>query len=160
MSTNVPFAHHHNWVSPFDSSNLAQFYSPPMRQQAHYKCGLGDVYTMDNDAGEFRWKCDVSGYLPEELHVELDDNELVLTAEHEECREGEMVYRQMKRRVRIPDNIPRNAIKCHIDHHSHLMVEADREPKKHDFSGPASHVMGAYMWPAYMYVPPFAGRYR
>lgn len=32
-----------------------------MRQQARLKGGLGERYVMEN--GDFRWKCDVSGYL-------------------------------------------------------------------------------------------------
>ncbi|KAH7684524.1 hypothetical protein AAVH_40968 [Aphelenchoides avenae] len=61
MSSHAPFSHHHHWVSPFDSKRFNEFYSPTMRQQARYKGGLGDLYSVED--GDFRWKCDVSGYL-------------------------------------------------------------------------------------------------
>ncbi|KAH7724224.1 small HSP21-like protein [Aphelenchoides avenae] len=130
MSTNrTPFENHHHWVSPFDSSRFDEFYSLPMRQAAK-KGSLGEVYPMEN--GDFRWKCDVSGYLPEELRIGVDGNELVVIGEHEDTRDGELVYRQLKRRVALPEGIDKRAIKCHIDHHFHLMIEADLHPEKVD----------------------------
>lgn len=80
----------------------------------------------------------------------MDGNDLVVNAEHEELREGESVYRQLKRRVHLPEGITKDALKCHIDHHGHLMVEADKEPKRR-------HIvpMDRYTWPAGTYVPPF-----
>ncbi|KAH7713582.1 small HSP21-like protein [Aphelenchoides avenae] len=161
MSTSSPFANHHHWISPFDSARFAEFYNPSMRQKVAKISALGDIYTNDN--GDFRWKCDVSGYLPEEINVDMDGDELVVSAMHEEIRDGQSDRRQLERRVRMPPGIDKNVIKCHIDHHCHLLIAADqagvypvdpeRESKKlankpavmDRFGG------GSYSWPAYTY---------
>lgn len=80
----------------------------------------------------------------------MDDDDLIVTGEHEELRDGEFVFRQLKRRVRVPEGIQKDALRCHIDHHCHLMIEADKVPsRRHQVP------MDRYTWPSGTYVPPF-----
>ncbi|KAH7720998.1 small HSP21-like protein [Aphelenchoides avenae] len=145
-STHWPFSHHHGWVSPFEPSNLADFYSPHMRKHAHDERGLGQVNLTEN--GDFHWKCSIAGYLPDELKVDLEGNQLVVTAQHEEGRKGETVYRSLKRRCVLPEGISKESIKCHIDHHGHLMFEGSRHPAKEGEKHPIP--IKQYLWPNYM----------
>ncbi|KAH7707421.1 hypothetical protein AAVH_25351 [Aphelenchoides avenae] len=101
----MPFLHHHHWVSPFDHGRLAGFYSAPKREEIKATHGLGEV--IPTESGDFRWKCDVSGYLPEELKVDMEERLLIVTGEHKESRDEEDVYRFLRRRADLePPNIP------------------------------------------------------
>ncbi|KAH7700789.1 small HSP21-like protein [Aphelenchoides avenae] len=122
----MPFMHHHHWVSPFDHGRLAEFYSAPKREEIKATRGLGEV--IPTESGDFRWKCDVSGYLPEELKVDMEEKLLIVTGEHKESRDDEDVYRFLRRRVKMPAWVRKEGVRCHIDHHGHLMIEADAEP--------------------------------
>uniref|UniRef100_A0A914H2D1 SHSP domain-containing protein n=1 Tax=Globodera rostochiensis TaxID=31243 RepID=A0A914H2D1_GLORO len=68
-----------------------------------------------SDKGELSYKVDVSGFRPEEVKVELKDNEIVVEGEHREQNDGESVHRQFSRRVLIPEGIKKESIKCELD---------------------------------------------
>uniref|UniRef100_A0A915MBY2 SHSP domain-containing protein n=1 Tax=Meloidogyne javanica TaxID=6303 RepID=A0A915MBY2_MELJA len=66
--------------------------------------------------GDFTYKVDVSGFRPEELNVEIEGNEVVVTGEHfNKQNEGETVHRQFTRRVYIPEGIKKETFKCGFD---------------------------------------------
>uniref|UniRef100_A0A914HGE7 SHSP domain-containing protein n=1 Tax=Globodera rostochiensis TaxID=31243 RepID=A0A914HGE7_GLORO len=68
-----------------------------------------------SDSGELSYKVDVSGFRPEEIKVELKDNEIIVEGEHREQNQGESVHRQFSRRVLIPEGIKKESIKCELD---------------------------------------------
>uniref|UniRef100_A0A183C1R2 SHSP domain-containing protein n=1 Tax=Globodera pallida TaxID=36090 RepID=A0A183C1R2_GLOPA len=68
-----------------------------------------------SDSGELSYKVDVSGFRPEEINVELKDNEIIVEGEHREQNQGESVHRQFSRRVLIPEGIQKESIKCELD---------------------------------------------
>ncbi|KAH7707176.1 heat shock protein 16-48a [Aphelenchoides avenae] len=130
MSSFLPhrFSHSHEWVSPFTHDNLYTFYDVTCRKRAHEQRKLGQQETTDE--GGFKWRCDVSGYLPEELKVELEGGQLLVTGEQNESNADQSVHRQLKRRVTLPEGIDPATIKCHIDACGMLEIHASR-PKHH-----------------------------
>ncbi|KAH7699470.1 small HSP21-like protein [Aphelenchoides avenae] len=120
-----PHWHHsHPWVSPFTRGNLSEFFDDSCRKHVHDQRGLGKLELTES--GDFKWKCNISGYLPEELKVELEGNQIVVVGTHEEAREGESVYRMLKRRVVLPEGIDKTTIKSHIDKDGMLEIHASR----------------------------------
>lgn len=71
-----------------------------------------------------------SPFRPEELKVDLEGNQLVVTGEHSESREGESIERRFQRRVVLPQGIAHDpdSIKCSVDANGVLEIEA-RRPK-------------------------------
>ncbi|KAI3414231.1 hypothetical protein GPALN_011689 [Globodera pallida] len=79
----------------------------------------------------------VSGFRPEEITVELKDNEIIVEGEHREQNQGqfllrdyavhefktnpESLHRQFCRRVLIPKGIQKESIKCEL-HAGHLCI--------------------------------------
>ncbi|KAH7711596.1 small HSP21-like protein [Aphelenchoides avenae] len=124
MSHAWPFSWHpsKHWVSPFTSANFNEFYDEYARKHAHDQRGLG--HTELTKDGDFRWTCNVSGYLPEELKVELDGNMLVVTGEHKETKERESVYRLLKRQVVLPEDTSKGLIRSRINDRGELEIEA------------------------------------
>lgn len=64
---------------------------------------------------------------PNELKIELDGDQLLITAEHSESSDDESVTRSLMRRVTLPKDIYKDSIKCHIDGHGWLEIHANRE---------------------------------
>ncbi|KAH7707415.1 hypothetical protein AAVH_25345 [Aphelenchoides avenae] len=58
----------------------------------------------------------------------MEERLLIVTGEHKESRDDEDVYRFLRRRVTMPAWVRKEGVRCHIDHHGHLMIEADAEP--------------------------------
>ncbi|KAH7720805.1 small HSP21-like protein [Aphelenchoides avenae] len=118
--------HRRSTVSPWTMGGgyLDQFFNDSMRQMMDMERGLGEVNLTDS--GDFRWRCNVSGYKPDELKVDLDGNQLVVSGEHKESREGESIHRNFTRRVVLPENVQKDTIKCHIDERGRLEIEARR----------------------------------
>ncbi|KAF7638993.1 SHSP domain-containing protein [Meloidogyne graminicola] len=74
--------------------------------------------------GDFTYKVDASGFRPEELTVEVQGNEVVISGEHREKNQGESVHRQFVRRVYIPEGIKKESVKCDMDNNGRLCVSA------------------------------------
>lgn len=61
VSHNPYVSANRNWVSPFDSSGFGEFFDTSKRHHVHDERGLGKAEL--DESGDFRWKCNVSGYL-------------------------------------------------------------------------------------------------
>lgn len=69
-----------------------------------------------------------ASFRPEELKVDLEGNQLVVSGQHSESREGESVERRFQRRVVLPQGVAHDpdSIKCSIDANGVLEIEARR----------------------------------
>jgi len=65
--------------------------------------------------GDFHLKCEVAGFKHEELSVDLDGDELVVSGEHKELKDEESLERSFKRRIRLPKELDVAQIKCEMD---------------------------------------------
>uniref|UniRef100_A0A914E7B0 SHSP domain-containing protein n=1 Tax=Acrobeloides nanus TaxID=290746 RepID=A0A914E7B0_9BILA len=80
----------------------------------------GHLTVKDN--GDFEYKVDASGFRPEEVKVDLEGNDIIITANHEEKREHESVTRHFTRRIRVPEHIQKDSIQCDLDKRGHLQI--------------------------------------
>jgi HSP20 family molecular chaperone IbpA len=118
------FGSHNQGLTPW-SSNLGAGlldtffndvdFTPRIRDHA------GQLQIKDN--GDFEYRVDVSGFRPEEIQVNLEGDEFLIQASHDERHTGEAVHREFTRRVRIPDGIQKETIRCDIDTRGRLHVQ-------------------------------------
>nr|CAD2167899.1 unnamed protein product [Meloidogyne enterolobii] len=96
-----------NWMQPMDYY-FDEYMGFQMRDHA--------AQMKIEPNGDFTYKVDVSGFRPEEVTVEIEGNEVVVTGEHFNKQiEGETVHRQFTRRVYIPEGIKKETFKCEFD---------------------------------------------
>jgi len=95
-------------------------------QQLERELGhVGSIETPETTKeGGFKFTCSVAGYAPEEMSVELQGDEVVITGEHKAESEGQSIHRQFTRRVLLPGSVNRETIACNIDERGQLEVRA------------------------------------
>jgi len=89
-------------------------FTPRIRDHA------GQLQIKDN--GDFEYRVDVGGFRPEEIQVNLEGDELLVQASHDERHSGEAVHREFSRRIRIPEGIQKDTIRCDMDPRGRLHV--------------------------------------
>jgi len=89
-------------------------FTPRIRDHA------GQLQIKDN--GDFEYKVDVGGFRPEEINVNMEGDDILIAAAHDERRPGEQVHREFSRRVRIPEGIQKDTIRCDLDGRGRLHV--------------------------------------
>uniref|UniRef100_A0A914LBP0 SHSP domain-containing protein n=3 Tax=Meloidogyne TaxID=189290 RepID=A0A914LBP0_MELIC len=114
-----------NWTDPFDQmerwmQSMDRYYDEHMGFQMRDHAAQMKI----EPNGDFTYKVDVSGFRPEEMTVEVQGNEVVITGEHREQNQGESVHRQFVRRVYIPDGIKKETVKCDMDTTGRMCVTA------------------------------------
>ncbi|KAI1710126.1 hsp20/alpha crystallin family domain-containing protein [Ditylenchus destructor] len=93
---------------------------------------LGQL-TQDTQKGDhFSFKCNVAGYRPEELQVDLQGDQLVIQGEHQHNDERQSVHRTFKRMVALPDTVHKDTIECSIDEKGRLEVRAQNKALEQD----------------------------
>jgi HSP20 family molecular chaperone IbpA len=97
---------------------------------------LGDMRRVERQMGElmprledgsYRFRCNVAGYMPEELKVDLEGNQLVLSGEHKQEDGDQSVHRTFVRRTLLPEDVLKDSIQCHIDQRGRLEITAQRQ---------------------------------
>ena len=91
-----------------------------------------DVKT-DDDGGHITFSCNVAGYRPEELKVDIEGNSLVVKGfytfnnyryfhlhfgvlgEHKEKHGGQTIHRTFHRSLTLPDGIAKDSVQCNVD---------------------------------------------
>ena len=127
------------------------------QHERHHFTNLLDQLSIDEDAdnhpdsshifydenGDFHVKCQVAGFKLDELSVDLDGHELVVSGEHKDKQDVESVERSFRRRIRLPDELEVQKMKCELDEevlemqvprHEQVKTEKQRvhiEVKKH-----------------------------
>ncbi|KAH7723463.1 small HSP21-like protein [Aphelenchoides avenae] len=116
-------AYSRGWLSPLTPSTdvFDRVVDNAMRELHELERQLGDVST---DEGNFNWQCNVNGYRPDELKVDLEGDQLVVRGEHRDAREGETVFRSFERRMTLPEGARKEAIRCDLDNRGRLNITA------------------------------------
>jgi HSP20 family molecular chaperone IbpA len=76
---------------------------------------------------EYSFKCSVAGYHPEELTVDVQGDELLISGEHSQKGEGQSIHRTFKRCVTLPQDVHKESIQCNINEQGQLEVRAERK---------------------------------
>ena len=84
----------------------------------------GDLGISGQDGNNYSFKCNVAGYAPEELSVDLENDELVVSGEHKQQGDGQTLHRTFVRRVALPGGFERDSINCNIDEKGQLEITA------------------------------------
>lgn len=97
-------------------------------QQIQNQC---DMEMGEN--GPFRFRCNVAGYKPEELSVDLEGSDLVVKGEHKDTSEGnQSLHRTFHSRVRLPEAVKKDSLECSLDEKGRLEIRAERQPIPED----------------------------
>jgi len=94
------------------------------RELGHVLTNVGGDGQLTNEGGGYKFSCSVAGYAPDELSVDLEGDELVISGEHKAEGEGQSIHRQFTRRVLLPDTMNKETISCNIDDRGQLEVRA------------------------------------
>jgi HSP20 family molecular chaperone IbpA len=74
---------------------------------------LSHIYYDENET--FYLKCNVDGYELDELSVDFQDGELIISGCHKENQEPESMEKLFIRRIRLPEGLDPNKIRCELD---------------------------------------------
>jgi len=85
----------------------------------------GDAARDEN--GDLSLRCQTAGFKPEEIKVELDGDQLSVTGEHRESKDGESVERKYNRVIRLPKELDIEKTKCELDSNGELIVQVPRK---------------------------------
>ncbi|KAI1711205.1 hsp20/alpha crystallin family domain-containing protein [Ditylenchus destructor] len=118
---------HSSWMSPFSHTSPLMYSalhdSLGQLQQLERELGHLDEPSVD-DKGDFTFRCNVQGYRPEELQVDVHGNQLVIHGEHQHNDARQSVHRTFKRMVALPENVQKDTVQCSIDERGRLEVRA------------------------------------
>ena len=107
-----------------EPSSLDQFFnSAPQELQ---QLQLRDHAVQVTDDKGFRYRVDCRGFSPEELKVAVEGDALVIRGEHKSEKENELIQRSFLRRVTLPKDVKKEAIKCDLDDGGQLVVFAPK----------------------------------
>ena len=73
-------------------------------------------------------KINLGSYKPEEVNVKIQDNGLVVSAEHKTEQDGAYTYRHFKQYFTLPDQVDVNTFVSKFSQDGILRIEADRKP--------------------------------
>uniref|UniRef100_A0A914DNY2 SHSP domain-containing protein n=1 Tax=Acrobeloides nanus TaxID=290746 RepID=A0A914DNY2_9BILA len=78
--------------------------------QLRIRDNAGQLKMEEN--GDFTYRVNIQGYRPEELKVDIEGDDMVIQGEHKEERENEHVYRQFRRKFKIPKEALKDSIRA------------------------------------------------
>lgn len=117
----VPAGHH--WASPLGGGLVSSILNDGFRNLQALERELGEFGVDGTDNGKrLNFRCNVAGYRPDELKVDLEGNELVISGEHKDDSEGQSIHRTFVRRITVPEHIVKETIKCDLDEKGRLTV--------------------------------------
>lgn len=68
-----------------------------------------------NEKGDMALRCEIHGYKPDEVHVDLDGDVLHIRGAHKEEKDGELVERTFNRQLKLPKHVDTKKIACQLD---------------------------------------------
>ena len=112
--------HYHRAYDPFAQlePELDHFFDVPSNQLR-----IRELQLSVDDNG-LRYRIDAHGFKPKELNVDVEGDQLVVSAGHKEENNGTSVHRSFVHRVAIPKNIQKEALKCALDESGRLVITA------------------------------------
>jgi len=126
LSITLPFRSSSAAAEPSSLGGLDSYLTSEFRKMQELERQMIDVQMNNNKNGQMRFSCNVAGYLPEELNVDVEGNDLVIKGEHKQQEAGQSVHRTFTRRMTLPDGVHKESIMCNIDEKGCLSVQAQR----------------------------------
>jgi HSP20 family molecular chaperone IbpA len=118
-----PFTPTYRWIS-------RRRYDP-MREVSHM-LNMADalMHQMDQhlgqldvtEDGKFQFGCEIDGFRPEELKVDLEGDEVVVQGEHKYEDERQSIQRTFARKFKLPEGIDKESIRCELDDKGRLQI--------------------------------------
>ncbi|XP_066998529.2 protein lethal(2)essential for life [Anabrus simplex] len=103
-----------------------QRYVRPWRRQSARQSGFSRV---ENNKDTFKIYLDVEQFKPEEIHVKLVGNNVVVQGKHEERPdEHGQIAREFERRYYLPRTVDKDAITSNLSSDGILIIEAPKKP--------------------------------
>uniref|UniRef100_A0A914CAD3 SHSP domain-containing protein n=1 Tax=Acrobeloides nanus TaxID=290746 RepID=A0A914CAD3_9BILA len=119
-----PFTPTYRWISP-------RRYYNPMREVSHM-LNMADtlMHQMEQHLGQwdvtedekFQFGCEIDGFRPEELKVDLEGDEVVVQGEHKYEDERQTIQRTFARKFKLPEGIDKESIRCELDDKGRLQI--------------------------------------
>uniref|UniRef100_A0A7E4V6S3 SHSP domain-containing protein n=1 Tax=Panagrellus redivivus TaxID=6233 RepID=A0A7E4V6S3_PANRE len=81
-------------------------------------------FRMNPDGG-FDYTVNIEGFQPNELHVDLEGDQIVVRGEHAEIHEGEAAKKSFLRKMTLPPNFSKDQIHCDLDSAGNLTIHAE-----------------------------------
>ena len=129
--TRYPLTHYHYNTPAVPDRLISSALNDAFGQLQQLERQLGQLQQEESSTGgdgkNYSFKCNVAGYLPEELNVDLQGDELVIQGEHKQEGDGQSLHRTFLRRVTLPESVHRETIQCNIDDQGRLEVRAERK---------------------------------
>ncbi|KAI1704370.1 hsp20/alpha crystallin family domain-containing protein [Ditylenchus destructor] len=122
----VPLSHNDALFSSILSDTFGEL------QRLESELGQLTQPTDTQKGNHFSFKCNVAGYRPDELKVDLQGDQLVIQGEHQHNDERQSVHRTFKRMVALPDTVHKDTIECSIDEKGRLEVRAQNKALEQD----------------------------
>jgi len=121
LALRVPLLH--------ENHALSRFLQTEFKEMKDLERQMMDVQTKA-DGKSVTFACNVAGYLPNELKVDVEGQELVIKGEHKENKGGQSIHRTFQRRIKLPEGVAKESIQCNLDDKGQLMVQADGAKSK------------------------------
>uniref|UniRef100_A0A914CZR2 SHSP domain-containing protein n=1 Tax=Acrobeloides nanus TaxID=290746 RepID=A0A914CZR2_9BILA len=119
-----PFTPTYRWISP-------RRYYDPLREVSHM-LNMADamMHQMEQHLGEldvtedgkFQYGCEIGGFRPEELKVDLEGDEVVVQGEHKFQDERQSIHRTFVRKFNLPEGVDKESIRCDLDNKGRLQI--------------------------------------
>lgn len=134
------WSHYHNYGGPFAWNPF--FHSPLLyhpfamlraAEQRHWQEHQQALSPAIGPNGEFSYKCNALGYKPEELGVDIQGGEVVISGQHHE-RHGKKSpgsHHQFYRKFTLPYGADPESLKCDIDERGNVEITGLADPSTH-----------------------------
>ncbi|KAH7721111.1 hypothetical protein AAVH_11347 [Aphelenchoides avenae] len=101
--------------------------SPDATASAEAKAPVNDTPTVkrSNSFRPQRWKCPLDDIRPDGVKVELKGDDLHISGQSKDSEKPS----QLKRRVTLPIGVSKKSVKCYVDQHGKLSIEATYSSK-------------------------------
>ncbi|KAI1710223.1 hsp20/alpha crystallin family domain-containing protein [Ditylenchus destructor] len=116
-----------SWMNPYNSPADRLMFSAlndSLGEIQQLERQLGQLEPSIDDKGDFSFRCNVQGYRPEELKVDVHGDQLVIQGEHQHNDGRQSVHRTFKRMVALPEDVLKETVQCNIDERGRLEVRA------------------------------------
>ena len=127
---------HHRTGKPNNLSKLfegALAKAAAERDKAKSTAANAPLTTTIERVDIFSKQFDLKHFTPSETTVKVDGNTLIVEGKHEEqLEDGTYEFREYKSRCTVPENVLLEKIKCKIDEHGQLQIEAPLKPKEEE----------------------------
>ena len=121
-----PFTPSYRWLAPrryFDLSPMREVnrmlsVADAMMHQMEQHVGSLEL----TEDGKFQYGCDVGGFRPEELKVDMVGDEVVVEGEHKHEDDKQSIQRKFVRRFKLPEGIDKDSLRCDLDEKGKLQI--------------------------------------